>query len=313
MSDLIRSHTELQPDSRASRRSFLKLAGIGGAVLVAAGCDSNATDPIDPGGFGRLTGTVTDADGNTPLGNVNITIEGTSRNAVTAPDGTFTIENLPARTFTVVASTNGYETDMVEVTIPTEGSATADLTLTPGGPLTLDFGDDFGALNYAFALAQLGASFYDQALASPYPGMTGAEMAVLSDIRDHKVAHREFFRAAIPQLGGTLIRGFRADLSEIAFDNAESVLTTAQTLEDLSVAAYNGAGALILNDDLLASASEIASVEARHAVAVRDLLGTDFAPADLIDETGLEQALAPTAVLAAAEPFIANEISATGL
>jgi len=205
------------------------------------------------------------------------------------------------------------------------GLTLSDLTVakamaqTAGGPTqgadgTVDLGaGDIGVLNYAYALEQLEAAFYTQVIQTPYSGMSSAERAILIDIRDHEVAHREFFKAA---LGANRIPDLAVDFSAIDFGSRESVLTTARTFEDLGVAAYNGGGAAITNPEYLLLAGKIVSVEARHAAALRDLLapGTSaFAGDDVVNALGLDQALPPSQVLPAVAPFIATPISATQL
>ena len=316
MSDLTRSHTEPQPDSRASRRSFLKLAGIGGAVLIASGCDSDVPDPIDPGTFGTITGTVVDAEDSTPIANATISIEGAARTVTTDASGNFTISEFPTGSYTVMAVANGFEMSETEVTVTAGGSAATSFSLDPGGPLTLDFSAAGAVLNYAYALEQLEAAFYEQVLASPYGGMSADEMSVMNDLRDHEVAHREFFRAKITEQGAMPIRGLRPDFSAIDFADRTAVLETARTFEDLGVAAYNGAGTLIRGEDPLVNAGEIVSVEARHATAIRDLIDPNTFGFDelLTNETdGIERALAPDAVIAAAQPFIQNTLTVTNL
>src|SRR5262245_18564871 len=56
---------------------------------------------------------------------------------------------------------------------------------------------DVGILNYAYALEQLEAAFYTQVIMSPYSNITATETALLTDIRDHEIAHREFFKNAL--------------------------------------------------------------------------------------------------------------------
>ena len=68
-------------------------------------------------------------------------------------------------------------------------------------PVDLGSGD-VGVLNYAYALEQLEAAFYTQVLSTPYAGMDRLEHSLLSDIRGHEVAHRNFFANA---LGGSRI------------------------------------------------------------------------------------------------------------
>ncbi|MEI9943601.1 MAG: ferritin-like domain-containing protein [Chitinophagaceae bacterium] len=106
---------------------------------------------------------------------------------------------------------------------------------------------DTGILNYAYALEQLEAAFYAQVILNPFSGMTAAETALLTDIRDHEIAHREFFKAA---LAGNAIQPLTPDFSSITFTSRDSVLGTAKAFEDLGVSAYNGAGKLIVNPRL---------------------------------------------------------------
>src|SRR5688500_4384781 len=53
---------------------------------------------------------------------------------------------------------------------------------------------DTGILNYAYDLEQLEAAFYTQVVQSQFSGITAAEVAYMTDIRDHEIAHREFFK-----------------------------------------------------------------------------------------------------------------------
>ncbi|RYG00195.1 MAG: ferritin-like domain-containing protein, partial [Chitinophagaceae bacterium] len=78
--------------------------------------------------------------------------------------------------------------------------------------------------------------------------------------------------------------------------------------------AYNGAGRLIKSADYLVLAGKIVSVEARHAAYIRDLISNgSFADSSVIDSNGLDKALAPKDVLAAAAPFIVTKINASNL
>lgn len=174
-------------------------------------------------------------------------------------------------------------------------------------------GGDFGVLNYAYALEQLEAAFYTQALATPYQGMDRYEHSVLADIRGHEVAHREFFKKA---LGAKRIPDLAVNFKAVDFNDRKSVLKTASTFEDLGVSAYNGGGAAIQNVKYLAAAGSIVSVEARHAAILRDMLNTlssSFAGDDVVDGSGLDVARAPSQVLPLAAPFIATPVSATQL
>ncbi|HLO79870.1 MAG TPA: ferritin-like domain-containing protein [Chitinophagaceae bacterium] len=176
----------------------------------------------------------------------------------------------------------------------------------------IDLGSgDIGILNYAFALEQLEAAFYIRVADNPYSGITAAETALLKDIRDHEIAHREFFRKA---LGTKAIPDLEVNFSSIQFESRTSVLNTAKAFEDLGVSAYNGAGKLITSPDYLLLAGKIVSVEARHAALIRDLISNgSFADMTVIDANGLEMSKAPAEVLMTASGFLKSKINASNL
>ena len=176
---------------------------------------------------------------------------------------------------------------------------------------------DIGVLNYAYALEQLEAAFYTQVIATPYTNMSALEGEYLKDIRDHEIAHREFFKAA---LGSNAIPGLEVNFSSINFGSRDSVLATAKAFEDLGVAAYNGAGKLLTSADFLLLAGKIVSVEARHAALVRDLISNgsfsdlpSLAPLGANPGNGLDAALNPPQVLAIASTYVRTPINASNL
>ena len=170
---------------------------------------------------------------------------------------------------------------------------------------------DIGILNYAYALEQLEAAFYVKVVMSPYTGITAQENSYLTDVRDHEVAHREFFKAA---LGTSAIPALAVNFSSIDFTSRASVLATAKAFEDLGVSAYNGAGRLLVSPDYLALAGKIVSVEARHAALIRDLLSDgSFADSEVIDTNGLDVLRRPADVLAIAGTYITTKINASNL
>jgi hypothetical protein len=170
---------------------------------------------------------------------------------------------------------------------------------------------DVGILNYAFALEQLEAAFYAKVTASFYTGATASEMALLADIRDHEIAHREFFRNA---LGSNAIGNLEVNFTAINFADRASVLATAKAFEDLGVSAYNGAGFLIKDPAYLTVAGKIVSVEARHAALIRDLISNgSFANSEVIDANGLDKSRMPSEVLGIASAFLVTKINASQL
>ncbi|MEP6584562.1 MAG: ferritin-like domain-containing protein [Ginsengibacter sp.] len=172
---------------------------------------------------------------------------------------------------------------------------------------------DTGILNYAYALEQLEAAFYTQVIMTPYSGISALETEYLTDIRNHEVAHREFFKAAI---GASAIVALEVDFSSIDFTSRDSVLGTAKAFEDLGVTAYNGAGQLISATTngavYLTLAGKIVSVEARHAALIADLISNGTF-ANTVDGNGLDGARTPSEVLAIAGTYIKTKINASNL
>lgn len=208
------------------------------------------------------------------------------------------------------------------------------LAQTPGGAAmakAVDLGEgDVGILNYAYALEQLEAAFYTQVTKTPYANMASADTAILTGIRDHEIAHRDFFKAALKK---NAIPALDVDFTKIDFNSRDSVLKTAMTFEDLGVAAYNGAGQLLKKEEYLLVAGKIVSVEARHATAIRYLIGMKgtanvansgttvgsnsggngnnaFDDSDVVNDKGLDRAQKPSEVLATAGPFVKTPITA---
>lgn len=170
---------------------------------------------------------------------------------------------------------------------------------------------DIGILNYAYALEQLEAAFYIAIIDTPYSGMNAQEMSYLKDVRDHEIAHREFFKAA---LSTKAIQGLEVNFSAIDFTSRTSVLGTAKAFEDLGVSAYNGAGQLLVDPGLLGLAGKIVSVEARHAALIRDLIMPgSFADMTAVDAMGLDVVRAPKEVLSIAGAYLKTKLNANNL
>ena len=187
-----------------------------------------------------------------------------------------------------------------------------DMVTPPAG--TVDLGkDDVGILNYAYALEQLEAAFYEQVVKTPYTGITAAETTILTDIRDHEIIHRDFFKAALTAAAPTqIIPALEVDFSSIDFTNRAKVLGAAKLFEDTGVAAYNGAGNMIKDTGYLLLAGKIVSVEARHASVIRDLLNpksADFAGDNVVDANGFDQAIDPATILAAVKPYLLTTVT----
>lgn len=168
---------------------------------------------------------------------------------------------------------------------------------------------DTAILNYAYALEQLEAAFYTEVVArASGNNLSVMEKSYMQDIRDHEIAHREFFKAA---LGSNAIPSLTVDFSSIDFtkrDGANGILAAAQAFENLGVSAYNGAGYLIKNSAYLVIAGQIVSVEARHAALINDLISNGTFADNLNDYAGDKEKSA-TEVLAIAGKYIKNQLN----
>lgn len=170
---------------------------------------------------------------------------------------------------------------------------------------------DIGLLNYFYILNMVEAAFYTQAVLTPYYGLTVSESALLTDLRDQEIAHREFFKKL---LGKSAVTAIKTDFSLVTFADRNSVLTHATVIEDMMVAACNGAIQLFSNTDYILMTAKMATVEARHAAYARDLhAANSFADTSAVDASGLDLALAPLTVMNTAMKYIETRFDTTKL
>jgi hypothetical protein len=156
-------------------------------------------------------------------------------------------------------------------------------------------------LVFALTLEHIEDAFYRSGLDAP--GLIPDEyVGIFNQIGKHEAAHVALLSGA---LGAAAIKRPALDLTAggkyaDALTNFDTYLTLSQTFEDLGVAAYKGqAGNLIGNDDILQTALQIHSVEARHAAIVRRIGGKK--PWD----GAFDKPMTKDEVLAAATPFLA--------
>ena len=130
-------------------------------------------------------------------------------------------------------------------------------------------------LNFALTLEELEYAFYEMGLNSA--GLIPAEFVpVFQTIEEHEDEHRMFLREQlgddanpVPTFDFTA-GGMFPDV----FTNFQTFALLAQAFEDTGVRAYKGqAPNLIENDEVLAAALSIHSVEGRHASKVRRIRG----------------------------------------
>lgn len=221
------------------------------------------------------------------------------------PRRNFLMKMLGATAITAVAASCTKSLTHADVAANESARMAGFKDLAMGG---IDLGEgDIAILNYAYLLEQLEAQFYIMVSDQMYSGASDWERKRLMQIRNHEIAHREFFKDA---LGGKAIPEIKFNFSAVNFGNRMSVLQISRTFEDLGVAAYNGAGKYISNPAYLTLAGKIVSVEARHAAYIRDLLvPASFASSDVVDVMGLDRAFHPNMVLQAASSFLPTGVT----
>ena len=146
-------------------------------------------------------------------------------------------------------------------------------------------------LNFALTLEYLESIFYEQGVNTD--GLLEGEAAeVYGLIAEHEEKHVAALRAAISDAGGEPVggeEGFTADDFDFTaggavpnpFENYPVYLALSQAFEDTGVRAYKGQAANIPGDlsaaglNVLTTALQIHSLEARHAAEVRRLRATN--------------------------------------
>ena len=197
------------------------------------------------------------------------------------------------------------------------GTNNTGLTILPS---TVSVGTgDVGVLNYAYALEQLEAAFYTQVRSGSYYtslASNSAEKQIFNDLYYHEVIHRDFLKAAITAAGATPLKDLTVDFSNVSFNSRSAVLSAAKSFEDLGSAAYIGVARFLTSPAYLLIASKIASVEARHAALIRDLVFEgDFVGSDIISTSSLEIAKLPSAVAPVVNAYLAigSQLDVSGL
>ncbi len=133
---------------------------------------------------------------------------------------------------------------------------------------------DIEVVRFALLLEQLESDYYERSLRE-VPDFSSSGRALARDLAANEAEHVEALTQLVGTLGAAVPKAPRFDFGD-AFTSESAFMALAQTLEDTGVAAYNGAGPLIEQTDILAAAGQIVQIEARHAALVRWERGVDI-------------------------------------
>jgi hypothetical protein len=180
---------------------------------------------------------------------------------------------------------------------------------TPDG--TVDLGsEDFGLLNYLYALKQLSAAFYTRVTTSFYTDAPTAETEIIPEIRDHEIAHRELLRN---MLGDKRIIDFEFSLdNKVDFTSRWAVLNAAADLEEKMLSAFLGIAGRFASADYLLQVSKMASVDGRHDAYIRDLVVYNSFATN-VNANHADTGMTPEDVLSALSKYYPTFISAKRL
>ncbi len=132
--------------------------------------------------------------------------------------------------------------------------------------------NDVKILNYALTLEYLEAAFYAEALEKGK--LDGSIQNFAQVVADHEATHVTALEKA---LGSAAVKKPKFDFQGTT-GSKKMFLSTAKTLEDTGVSAYQGQADQIDSSAILATAGSILAVEARHAAWVRDLIAAGKTP-----------------------------------
>lgn len=133
---------------------------------------------------------------------------------------------------------------------------------------------DIEIAQFAYVLERLEQDYYERAL-KEVPGLSGSALRIARELAGNEAEHAKTLAQLIRQLGSSVPDTPKFDFGN-SFKSSDRFLATAQTLEDTGVSAYNGAGPLVEQSDILTAAGQIVQIEGRHAAWVRFERGEDI-------------------------------------
>lgn len=134
---------------------------------------------------------------------------------------------------------------------------------------------DLQVVQFALLLERLEADYYRRAVKEA--PLEGATLSVARELADNEAQHVDALEQLVRQLDGRSGRAPRFDFGA-AFTSEQRFLALARRFEDTGVSAYNGAGPLIQDSEVLEAAGQIVQVEARHAARIRMLTKNQVTP-----------------------------------
>ncbi len=190
------------------------------------------------------------------------------------------------------------------------GLLVASCRRTPPDTVYVGKGDT-ALLNFLLIVEEVLAAVYIQANLTGYYGLTKSQLDLLVDMRDHQLAHKVLLKKV---LGSNAITDIVTVLGAVTYADKTDFLKNSVLLEDLAVAAYNGAAKRFTDTNYVLLTAKMATVQARHAAYSREVLvHNTLADTVIVDTNGLDRAMAPIEVYNALAPYIQTKFDISNL
>lgn len=174
----------------------------------------------------------------------------------------------------------------------------------PSGPaLVFDFAlGDPTRIKFLYCFKQLQADLYIRMAATlATSDFTAADQALVLEIRNHEVIHRDTLKAILGPANDFTIT---PKWGSTDFKKRNSSLSLAVQFEDVSVGMYNGILQHFISNANIAFALEMVSVEARHSAALRDNFNPKTGTTDGFSPSSADPAYAPSTVGSAIQQYL---------